>query len=192
MTSSCRRLVGRHSIAMRHDDLRQPSTACYPRDAAAREFTDAVRGQVINTALRFALGSFGMVGYLEDINPGAGRRSRPRAWLRSDAPRLSLNGEWRFRLAPSCRGLTEEPAHPDFDDSDWDVIGVPSHWVLRSDGKYGRPIYTNVRYPFPIDPPHVPDENPTGDYRRSFQMPEWRAERVLLRLTGRSRSIASG
>jgi len=125
-----------------------------------------------------------MVGYIEDINPGAGRRSSPRAWLRSNAPRLTLNGDWRFRLAPSCHGLTDEPAQPDFDDSDWDVIGVPSHWVLRSDGKYGRPIYTNVRYPFPIDPPHVPDQNPTGDYRRSFQMPDWRVEQVLLRFDG--------
>src|SRR5829696_6675015 len=263
MTSSCRRLIGRHSIAMRRDDLRQPSTACYPCDAAAREFSEDVfellahrapkaayvavtrrpkagplapsppggaryptlaadlscsrialqgrlrrrhsqtksgsarsfstRRRAIPDArnpagdqygIAFALGSFGMVGYLEDINPGAGRRSRPRAWLRSDAPQLSLNGEWRFRLAPSCRGLTEEPAQPDFDDADWDVIRVPSHWVLRSDGKYGRPIYTNVRYPFPIDPPHVPDQNPTGDYRRSFQMPDWRVEQVLLRFDG--------
>jgi beta-galactosidase len=125
-----------------------------------------------------------MVGYLEDINPGAGRRSRPRAWLRSDAPRLSLNGDWRFRLAPCCHGLTEEPGRADFDDSSWDVVGVPSHWVLCSEGKYGRPIYTNVRYPFPIDPPHVPDENPTGDYRRSFTMHDWPVERTLLRFDG--------
>jgi hypothetical protein len=51
-------MIGWHSIAMRRDDLRQPSTACYPCDAAAREFSEAVfellavPGQVINTALR--------------------------------------------------------------------------------------------------------------------------------------------
>ncbi|MEO7017504.1 MAG: glycoside hydrolase family 2 TIM barrel-domain containing protein, partial [Leifsonia sp.] len=59
-------------------------------------------------------------------------------------------------------------------------------WVLQGDGKYGRPIYTNVKYPFPIDPPHVPDENPTGDYRRHFELPaDWmRSERVVLRFDG--------
>ena len=42
---------------------------------------------------------------------------------------------------------------------------MPSHWQLHG---YGAPAYTNVVYPFPVDPPHVPDENPTGDYRRRF------------------------
>ncbi|MRT45043.1 beta-galactosidase, partial [Xylella fastidiosa subsp. multiplex] len=61
-----------------------------------------------------------------------------------------------------------------------------SHWVLQGDGAYGRPIYTNVQFPFPIDPPHVPDENPTGDYRRHFALPaDWSdAERVVLRFDG--------
>src|SRR6201999_1750813 len=40
------------------------------------------------------------------------------------------------------------------------------------------PAYTNVRYPFPVDPPLVPDENPTGDYRRAFTAPDW-SEAVL-------------
>ncbi|BAS10359.1 beta-galactosidase [Arthrobacter sp. Hiyo4] len=73
-----------------------------------------------------------------------------------------------------------------FDDSSWDEIAVPAHWVLEGDGRYGRPIYTNVRFPFPTDAPHVPDENPTGDYRRAFELPEaWtEAERILLRFDG--------
>lgn len=58
--------------------------------------------------------------------------------------------------------------------------------MLEGDGAHGRPIYTNIRFPFPIDPPHVPDENPTGDYRRHFDLPAgWSdAERVLLRFDG--------
>ncbi|MFT3970031.1 MAG: glycoside hydrolase family 2 TIM barrel-domain containing protein [Micropruina sp.] len=64
----------------------------------------------------------------------------------------------------------DDVAATDFDDSDWDELPVPSHWVLQNDGRYGRPIYTNVQFPFPIDPPHVPDENPTGDYRRWFEL----------------------
>ena len=52
---------------------------------------------------------------------------------------------------------------------------MPAHWVLHGpDGAaYGRPQYTNVQFPFPIDPPHVPDENPVGDYRRTFDRPGW-------------------
>jgi beta-galactosidase len=82
--------------------------------------------------------------------------------------------------------VAEDFAAEGFDDSGWDSIPVPSHWVLQGDGAYGRPIYTNVRFPFPIDPPHVPDENPTGDYRRHFDVPaDWsEAERVVLRFDG--------
>ena len=46
---------------------------------------------------------------------------------------------------------------------------VPGHWVLQG---HGAPAYTNVLYPFPVDPPRVPDENPTGDHRRVFDLPE--------------------
>src|SRR5215204_4305351 len=138
-----------------------------------------------------SIGSFVVAGYLADFGPGSGRRSAPRSWLRSDAPQLNLDGDWRFHWTPSWHGLGDEPAQPEFDDADWDVLPVPSHWVLYGGGVasqdrdgYGRPIYTNVRYPFPVDPPYVPDDNPTGDYRRSFQLPEWDVERVLLRFDG--------
>src|SRR5215213_7927903 len=131
-----------------------------------------------------------VTSYLDDFSPGSGLRSRPRAWLATDAPMLSLNGNWQFRWSPVAYGLNDAATDPNFDDSAWDTIPVPSHWVLpgtspkAAEGAYGRPIYTNIRYPFPIDPPHVPDENPTGDHRRSFQLPEWTAERVLLRFDG--------
>ena len=44
-----------------------------------------------------------------------------------------------------------------FDASGWDRISVPSNWQMLG---YGRPNYTNVRYPFPVDPPRVPQDNP--------------------------------
>ncbi|AGF67871.1 beta-galactosidase [Streptomyces hygroscopicus subsp. jinggangensis TL01] len=108
-----------------------------------------------------------------------------RSWLHSDAPSQSLNGPWRFRLSPTA-SEAEDFAAEGFDDRGWDSIPVPSHWVLQGDGAYGRPLYTNIRYPFPLDPPHVPDENPTGDYRRHFDLPaDWSdAERVVLRFDG--------
>ncbi|MFI6338759.1 glycoside hydrolase family 2 TIM barrel-domain containing protein [Streptomyces sp. NPDC050535] len=122
---------------------------------------------------------------VSDIAPGRGALLPARSWLHSDAPSCSLNGPWRFRLSPTA-SVTEEFAADGFDDHGWDSIPVPSHWVLEGDGAYGRPIYTNIQFPFPIDPPHVPDENPTGDYRRHFDVPaDWSdAERVVLRFDG--------
>ncbi|MFR0354957.1 glycoside hydrolase family 2 TIM barrel-domain containing protein [Streptomyces sediminimaris] len=123
--------------------------------------------------------------HVSDTAPGRGALRPARSWLRSDAPSLPLNGPWRFRLSPTA-SVAEDFAAADFDDHGWDSIAVPSHWVLQGDGAYGRPIYTNVQYPFPIDPPHVPDENPTGDYRRHFDLPaDWpAADRVVLRFDG--------
>ncbi|PYI67213.1 beta-galactosidase [Arthrobacter livingstonensis] len=122
------------------------------------------------------------VSYVANRGPGSGRRVPARSWLHTDAPSLSLNGDWRFRLLAGVPGTPGGPVLPggesaegvaaeSFDDVGWDTLAVPSHWALQGGGAYGRPIYTNVQYPFPVDPPHVPDENPTGDYRRHFDVP---------------------
>ncbi|MFH0176528.1 glycoside hydrolase family 2 TIM barrel-domain containing protein [Streptomyces cacaoi] len=123
--------------------------------------------------------------HVSDTAPGRGALRPARSWLHSDAPSRSLNGSWRFRLSPTA-SVAEDFAAEDFDDQGWDDLPVPSHWVLEGDGAHGRPIYTNIQFPFPIDPPHVPDENPTGDHRRHFEMPaDWSdAERVVLRFDG--------
>ncbi|MFI7065505.1 glycoside hydrolase family 2 TIM barrel-domain containing protein [Kribbella sp. NPDC050124] len=101
-----------------------------------------------------------MTAYYEDLLPGTGMRA-PRAWLRSSRPRLSLNGRWQFRFS------TDPTAA--FVDDGWDEVEVPGHWVLQG---YDRPRYTNTAFPFPIDPPRTPDINPTGDYRRFFDLPD--------------------
>ncbi|MFV0458567.1 MAG: glycoside hydrolase family 2 TIM barrel-domain containing protein [Actinomycetales bacterium] len=138
------------------------------------------------------------LGYLTDRGPGRGRRAPARSWLHSDAPVLSLDGIWRFRLLDAAPGTSGRPdvlavgeraddfAAPDFDDSGWETIPVPAHWVLTEHGRRGRPIYTNVRYPFAVEPPYVPDDNPTGDYRLRFRLPDdfGRCDRVLLRFDG--------
>jgi beta-galactosidase len=103
----------------------------------------------------------------DQIMPGNGRCAA-RAWFVSDAARLPLSGDWRFRLRPRADGLAEF-ADPEFDDGDWDLLPVPSNWPMHG---YGAPAYTNVLYPFPVDPPHVPTENPTGEYRRDFDLPD--------------------
>jgi beta-galactosidase len=115
------------------------------------------------------------VTYYADFAPGAGRRA-PRAALDSDAPSVDLTGTWRFHLWPRA-DVPDDFAAPDFDDSGWHVLPVPSHWPLYG---YGAPWYTNVAYPFPIDPPHPPEDNPTGDHRREFTLPaDWAGDAVL-------------
>jgi beta-galactosidase len=121
---------------------------------------------------------------LHSTAPGSDTRLAPRAWLHTDAPSLSLNGEWRFRWSPVADAPDDlDGPAPAGDDPDWGTLPVPAHWVLHG---HGTPIYTNVQYPFPIDAPHPPEENPTGDYRRSFDLPSTfdAAARVLLRFDG--------
>jgi beta-galactosidase len=120
------------------------------------------------------------VTYYDDFAPHHGLLA-PRAYLHTDAPRLSLDGDWRFRLSPVA-DLPADFADPAYDDSGWDTLPVPCHWPLHG---YGNPWYTNVVYPFPVDPPHPPEENPTGDHRVAFDLPpDWAGRRVVLRFDG--------
>ena len=121
---------------------------------------------------------------LHSTAPGSTTRHAPRAWLHTDAPSLSLNGEWRFRWFPVADAPADMHAPaPALDDAEWGTLPVPAHWPLHG---HGAPIYTNVQFPFPVDAPHPPEENPTGDYRRTFSLPSSfdDADRVLLRFDG--------
>ena len=105
--------------------------------------------------------------YFEDRSPGR-RGARPRArCCAATRPRCRWTARGRSGYAPRADGPLDF-VDRDFDDAAWDRLPVPSHWQLHG---YGAPAYTNVRYPFPVDPPFVPDENPTGDYRRAFDVP---------------------
>ena len=77
----------------------------------------------------------------------------------------SLNGNWKFLYleAPeySPVGFEQE----EFDTAGWDTIEVPSCWQIKG---YDRMHYTDVYYLFPLNPPFVPSQNPTGIYKRSF------------------------
>jgi beta-galactosidase len=119
--------------------------------------------------------------YFEDFTPGYGRLT-PRAALDSDAPGIDLSGEWTFRFSSLLRAEPDGFEAPEFDDSSWDRLTVPSHWQLHG---HGRPVYVNISYPIPVDPPFVPDENETGDYRRVFDLPaSWNGARAVLRFEG--------
>ncbi|MER7177620.1 glycoside hydrolase family 2 TIM barrel-domain containing protein [Streptomyces mesophilus] len=122
------------------------------------------------------------LAYLVDVSPGTGTLP-PRAWPPgSDAARLSLDGSWRFRLTPHAAADTDFAADG-YDASAWGELRVPGHWVLQG---HGAPAYTNTLYPFPVDPPFVPAENPTGDHLRIFDLPpDWPAGgEAVLRFDG--------
>ncbi|MFI1092688.1 glycoside hydrolase family 2 TIM barrel-domain containing protein [Streptomyces sp. NPDC020917] len=125
--------------------------------------------------------------YVDDPSPGTGRL-RPRAAFTSDAPTIALDAAWRFRLAADLDDLTEGFAAPGFDDATWDTLDVPSCWQmagLPGTPRYGAPAYTNIAFPFPVDPPRTPEPNPTGEYRHRFDVPEdFPVARVVLRFEG--------
>ena len=82
---------------------------------------------------------------------------------------LSLCGEWSFRYYPSLNEL------PDFTAPDWstcgaDRINVPMSWQMALGRGYDTPHYTNINYPFPVDPPPVPADNPCGLYERNVEI----------------------
>ncbi|MEJ2503104.1 MAG: hypothetical protein P8177_07250, partial [Gemmatimonadota bacterium] len=104
------------------------------------------------------------------------RASSP--WVRS------LNGTWKFSLAPNPAAAPDGFWREGFDVSDWADIDVPSNWEVEG---FGIPIYTNSQYPFsPVDPPHVPDDdNPVGSYVRTFTVPgDWAGRQVTLHFGG--------
>jgi beta-galactosidase len=101
-----------------------------------------------------------------------------------DTPlQLLLDGKWRFRLMdnPGRDTSGSEPpewVRPDYDAGTWDTITVPGAWPMQG---YDKPHYTNVQMPFQAAPPRAPEDNPTGLYRTSFNLPpEWAGRRIVL------------
>lgn len=107
---------------------------------------------------------------------------------------LLLNGDWKFKYVAgttSGPGASEFQAK-DYDDSSWSTIRVPLSWEMAN---YGKPVYTNVGYPFKsgtlgvasegFTEYGVTDNNSTGFYRRTFTLPDgWDSKRVFLHFDG--------
>ncbi|MDP4208460.1 MAG: glycoside hydrolase family 2 TIM barrel-domain containing protein [Bacteroidota bacterium] len=92
---------------------------------------------------------------------------------------LSLNGLWKFSWAPNPAQRPVDFYKPGFNVTNWKEIKVPANWELEG---YGIPIYTNITYPFPKNPPFIDHaDNPVGSYRRYFELPSgWDGRRVFL------------
>jgi len=90
----------------------------------------------------------------------------------------SLNGTWKFIYTDQFANRSVDFFKTNLDDAKWNEIAVPSNWELKG---FGIPIYTNIVYPFPKNPPFVGDNNPVGTYRKQFTVPAtWDGKEVLL------------
>ena len=92
---------------------------------------------------------------------------------------MSLDGTWKFKFYEDA-ALT--PQVPGRSTEGWDEITVPSCWEMQG---HGYPIYTNIPYPFPFNPPHIDRDNPTAFYSRTFNIPQdWKNGKVILHFGG--------
>lgn len=99
---------------------------------------------------------------------------------------MSLNGVWKFKYVHEA---SERPTdfHADgFDVSSWDDIRVPGPWDMQG---FGKPIYTNIKYPFERNPPYIKglfdNGSPVGSYKTVFTLPEgWAGREVFIRFGG--------
>ena len=89
-----------------------------------------------------------------------------------------LNGQWNFLYSEKYTNRPLDFFEPQLNDSKWDKLTVPSNWELKG---YGLPIYTNIIYPFPKNPPFVGEDNPVGSFRKKFTVPDnWNGKEVIL------------
>jgi beta-galactosidase len=95
----------------------------------------------------------------------------------------SLNGTWDFYYADSVNARPTDFYKNDFSITGWDKIEVPSNWEMKG---FGIPVYTNIKYMFPANPPNIPHNiNNNGSYKREFEIPEnWTEKDIFLHFEG--------
>jgi beta-galactosidase len=106
----------------------------------------------------------------------------------------SLNGNWKFNIVKNPTQRPMDFYATNLDDTNWKNIQVPSNWEIQG---YDIPIYTNITYPFPKNPPFIGgDYNPVGSYRHSFTVADsWKDKEIILHfgsITGYARVFLNG
>ncbi|KAI0477616.1 glycoside hydrolase family 2 protein [Xylariaceae sp. FL0804] len=160
VSSPASQVKAAHS-ALKHDDSSSPAARpTTPVDVHPRHLPDWSNLKVIHRGTLPPRSHFHV--YDKEADALAGDTGRSRAAL--------LSGTWGFDLSPSpFRGPRD--FHQKLSDTEWALIQVPGMWQLQGFGK--GPQYTNVNYPFPVDPPHVPyDDNECGRYVTRFAVPD--------------------
>lgn len=106
----------------------------------------------------------------------------------------SLNGLWKFDIVKNPTQRPQDFFATDLDVSKWKEIAVPSNWEMKG---FDIPIYTNITYPFPKNPPFIGgDYNPVASYRRNFTVADsWKDKEIILHfgsITGYARVFLNG
>ncbi len=109
-------------------------------------------------------------------------------WRSSPFVKL-LNGTWKFRWVKHPNLVPGDFFQPSLNDQSWDDLPVPSNWQVvgaREGRRYDRPIFTNIKHPFPATPPRITsDTNATGLYRLKFTVPaNFQNRNVFLHFAG--------
>ncbi|MBQ6708469.1 MAG: DUF4981 domain-containing protein [Clostridia bacterium] len=91
-----------------------------------------------------------------------------------------LNGEWNFKYFKCFDDVPEDFPEISFDEH----IDVPSCWQTYYGRGYDVPLYSNLEYPFQVDPPFVPDENPCGAYNRKFTIDNISDKEIYINFEG--------
>jgi beta-galactosidase len=99
-------------------------------------------------------------------SPLNGYKTLDDARQKQNSQRQLLNGQWEFKLFDKPEDVDACFISEQTNDN-WQTIAVPSNWQLQG---FDKPIYCNVKYPFPVNPPFVPSDNPTGCYRTEFEV----------------------
>src|SRR5437899_7259823 len=93
---------------------------------------------------------------------------------------VSLDGGWSFAFRDRPEDVTADDLAGET--AGWSSVDVPGCWTMQG---FDHPQYTNVQMPFAGPPPRVPDENPTGVYRRAVAVPpSWVRRRIVLHVAG--------
>ncbi|MCU0340411.1 MAG: DUF4981 domain-containing protein [Spirosomaceae bacterium] len=101
----------------------------------------------------------------------------------------SLNGVWKFKWVSHPSKVPGDFFQPNTSTTNWDNLPVPSNWQVvgaREGRAYDRPIFTNIKHPFPTNPPRITsDTNAVGLYRTTFSVPAgWQGRNVMLQFGG--------
>ena len=97
----------------------------------------------------------------------ASRRMDNLVEYREESDRMQLlNGTWKFQYFNSIYDIQDSFFEKNYDTENFDEIQVPSVWQMAG---YDTHQYTNIRYPFPFDPPYVPQDIPCGAYVHTFE-----------------------
>lgn len=90
----------------------------------------------------------------------------------------SLNGVWKFVYVDKYADRIKDFYKPGLNESSWHDLQVPSNWERKG---FGIPIYTNITYPYPKNPPFIGENNPVGTYRKQFTVPDsWNGKETFL------------